>query len=180
MTLNEKQSHLFTLLVPYRTDSVMQRIQAYVFEKTGAKMTDYLSSNAPDAEKSDLLDELIEIATNKEWSKLPAVAKGQAETSTTQSEAPAPIKKKPVAVEKEPPSAPASPKSESLDVADPVREAMSTLENLLRQAANAKATPQPQQAPAVTDEHIRKVVREELAKVMRTVADVLQPTKNTD
>lgn len=193
MSLNEKKSHLFTLLVPYRTDTIMQRIQAYVFDKKGAKLTEYLATSAPDDEKQALLDELIDIAENEKWDQLPAAAKGQAETAGAAAPAkpakPAPVAAKKPAAAALKPAAPAAvtpvvtAESEQDDAAqnetqspagNPVEvleKAFDELKALLTQQAKPE---KPETTNYQLKLMVREEVRSELAHVFRIVADVLE------
>lgn len=83
-TINEKSTELSKLLIPHRTSPIMQRVQSFVINRTGKKLTEFMANGASEEEKSNLLGELIDIIKGEQWDKLPAAAGGQ------QTAAPAP------------------------------------------------------------------------------------------
>ena len=173
-TLQQKSGELFRLLQPHRTSDVMQRINLHVVNKTGKKLPEYIQNGATIEEKTALLDELIGIITRQEWDRLPAVPNGQATPAQT----------KPAATTASAPKAVATPKPTALSpaVAMPAPTGKSSasavsgdlvaqLGAILAQLLPAPAVPAEAQ---LTRADVGQVVREELARVFMTTAEVLK------
>ena len=190
MTYNEKSTELMKLLTPHRSGNIMQRVQAYVVNKTGKKLTEYLGNGSAEEEKAALLDELITICREEQWDQLPAAAGGQqvavgaSTTTLTSKPAAAPKPLTPAAAPKAaiihtPKAAvpiaaqPEVTEPEAVDEppapVDPITAAITALQA----AIAAKPAPAPADLGLSVDE-VRYVVRKEIASVFRTIAEVLE------
>lgn len=174
----EAQRAIFGVLQPYQKDlAVMQRIQAYVVLKKGKKLTEYLNNGATDEDKLELLNELTTIVTEKNWDALPPAAVGQATApSAPRTRATTPLLKKaePVA---------ATPAIDTMiDHASPTTPAVTEQRppvapkalDLFAAAIAAMNAEKASDAPTISEDQVRKIVRAELADVLERVASVLR------
>jgi len=197
--LNARNSALFRMLQPHRQSDVMQRITLFVVEKTGKKLADYMHDHTVSFEdRIALIDELTEITKALDWSKLPAIPNGQAAVTppaATPAPTPAPAAPKPAAPRALEPAAPkpAAPKPTaevaapvSVGVPQPTSEATDDVLGALEEEDAEEADPiatitaqlrklaaQPK-AKAITEADVRRIVRQELATVLTSIADVLK------
>lgn len=155
-----------------RDPLALQRINGYVFDKTGKKLADYLGDNSDQAAKHALLSKLVSIVESGDLSELPGASNGQASTPSP-SPAPAP---KPVP----PPPPPAAIEFEE-EEEEPFPVAPPPADNPLAgvaaqltaaiEALGKAAKPEP--APIPT-EAIRRIVRAELAATLEALAKALK------
>jgi hypothetical protein len=187
MTNNEKSTELMKLLTPHRSGNIMQRVQAFVVQKTGKKLTEYLGNGAAEEDKSALLNELIGICRDEQWDLLPSAAGGQqvaagVSTSTLVTKAVAPAPKPiPVTIK---PAVPAFVETKDdgeeveevaaapaqVAVVDPITAALAALQSAL---TAAKTSPAPVPI-GLSVEECRMIARREIASVFRTIAEVLE------
>lgn len=194
MTLNERTAKFASLFVPIRSNPALsQRVQGYVFGRTGGKkLPDFLNNGSPEDVKMKLLDDLIEILESKAYDKLPACPSGQAAPTGDAGAPPALVPAAPVAVAPPTPPPPApvarvfadaiavcdSPAPGSLPAAVPppqtAADPAATLFALIKQMIPAPAAPS---APSLTADQVRALVRTELASALEILASALKGSK---
>ena len=201
--LNARNAALFRQLQPHRETDVMQRITLFVVNKTGKKLADYINdATVPFEDRIALVDELTEIAKGLDWGKLPVIPKGQAATTPAaatpaprpaaprvlEPAAPRPAAPKPVAPTPAPevlvdfppaaiethaiPVGP-NPGATVLDEANDEDESESSDPMSIITAQLRKLAAQPK-AKGITEADVRRIVRQELATVLTSIADVLK------
>lgn len=167
---------LFETLMPYRSTDpqLMQRFQALCVERNKIALPVFVGS--PDIEpaaKLKFIGELQSIADRKAWDELPAAPKGQAVEVT-----PPPAPKPAVPRRAAPPPQPQVPdKKPELVAAQPVKEPANDTPKVspaMLKFAEALAELQHSADPAVGEDTVRRIVREELASVFGKVANALK------
>lgn len=178
LTTVEAQRQLFEALQPFQKDvTIMQRIQAHVVLKTGKKLTEFLNNGATEEDKLAMINELIEIATEKAWDKLPAAAVGQAQApAIAKPRVTTPLIKKAEEKKTLPDGTDlntALAAAHAVDAAAAKPKATDLLAAAIA-AMEAEAKAKPAAEPAISEEQIKKIVRTELADVLEKVAAVLR------
>lgn len=190
---DQKCSELFQLMKPHVGSNIMQRVGLYVNQKTGQKFPDFAAHGEPEL-RGQIIGELIEIVKGNKWDLLPVVPNGQA-SAKTPTPAPAPVVKTPpvvpapVVVPPPPKPEPVVPKPEVVVppvvvlptpvVAAPVQsvavieEEEETAEDPLAIITAQLAKLNKPSKPGLTEVEARKIVRNELAIVFKTLAEVL-------
>lgn len=156
--VDEKAGKLMKLTMPLRSTDIPQRIQSYVFNQTGKKLTEYIGDlSIPFAEKAELLDKLVAILESKDYSELPTAPNGQAQTPpVAPAKGSAPTAKPTPAVPK--PAAPAP--APALSGAQAAIEAAKKRRAEAAAAAAAAAT---KAEPGITEERVKEIVAEAIA-----------------
>lgn len=174
-TLNDITTELFKLLQAHRGTPVMQRINAFMCQKTERNMTSYLADKAvADDDKKLVMSDLLDILKTSSFDKLPALAGGQAGVPAAAAARPVPVPSSggacgflPAApVVRRADAVPAAPvprtpvedsaSPEQLEQGDPMTIILQQMQLL-----KAKASPAP--IPSITPEEVRLIVRFELA-----------------
>lgn len=91
-TVEALRTQLLESLKPHQGDTkLMQRINAYVFNRTKQKLPAFMgSTEVKDDEKISVLEKLLSILKSGDYSELPDNPSGQAQTPPTPIEKPAP------------------------------------------------------------------------------------------
>jgi hypothetical protein len=167
-----------------REPLAMQRINAFVLNKTGAKFNEYLTGPTPVVEKLAVVQEITAIVESGDLSKLPSAPNGQASappTAPRTTPPPAPPKveqpKQPEVKQPEPPPAPPAPPAVDVDdLADDdidADELAGAIQTIVKVAAKRKEPAAPP-APAFTEADVRRIIRHELADAMEKIAKALR------
>lgn len=176
--LEAKANTLLTLVAQHVGTATFQRIQSWVLAKTGTKLQAFLTDSSKSIEaRTGVIDELTSILQSGDFTKLPAAAGAQA-AAPKAALSPAPIMAPistatpapkpnghavPAAV---PPPPPAPVPVVLTPPADPMAQFAAALAALM---------PKPSPAtPAIDEEAIRKLVREEMATVLSSIVDALR------
>ena len=159
--VSEKTKALFAALSKHRGTPILQRINAYVTQKKGKGMQEYIQNGASLEDKEALIDELTEIAEAEDWDKLPPAPGGQAMAPAAKPAAPAAKPMQPAAPAPAPaPEAEEDPEPEEEEAAEEapvnVPEAATQLAALIAKLA------QPAGGGSITEDRVREIVREEL------------------
>ena len=176
--LQAKADALLSLVAQHVGTATFQRIQSWVLAKTGTKLQAFLTDSSKSIEaRTGVIDELTSILQSGDFTKLPAAAGAQA-AAPKAALSPAPIMAPistatpapkpnghavPAAV---PPPPPAPVPVVLTPPADPMAQFAAALAALM---------PKPSPAtPAIDEEAIRKLVREEMASVLSSIVDALR------
>ena len=176
--LQAKADALLSLVAQHVGTATFQRIQSWVLAKTGTKLQAFLTDSSKSIEaRTGVIDELTSILQSGDFTKLPAAAGAQA-AAPKAALSPAPIMAPistatpapkpnghavPAAV---PPPPPAPVPVVLTPPADPMAQFAAALAALM---------PKPSPAtPAIDEEAIRKLVREEMAATLSSIVDALR------
>ncbi len=197
MTMQEadaKCSELFQLMKPHVSTNVMQRVNMYVVNATEKKLPEFIATAEAEL-KGRIIGELIEIVKAGDWDKLPVVPNGQASGKAAapvvaprpvvvptgpaalgaQLPTPAPVPPKPKLIEVPAPVVTIAPEPvKSVTVIEeekPEPEADETDPLAIITAQLAKLTKPVK--PGMTQKDERRVVRHELAVILKSLSEVL-------
>ena len=173
--LQAKADALLSLVAQHVGTATFQRIQSWVLAKTGTKLQAFLTDSSKSIEaRTGVIDELTSILQSGDFTKLPAAAGAQAAApKAALSPAPimAPISTATPAPKPNghavPPPAPAAPAPTPAPAADPMAQFAAALAALMPKPAAPAA-------PAIDEEAIRKLVREEIAATLSSIVDALR------
>ena len=174
--LQAKADALLSLVAQHVGTATFQRIQSWVLAKTGTKLQAFLTDSSKSIEaRTGVIDELTSILQSGDFTKLPAAAGAQA-AAPKAALSPAPIMApictatpapKPNGHAVPPAAVPPPAQVVLTQPADPMAQFAAALAALMPKPA-APAT------PAIDEDAIRKLVREEMATILSSLVDALR------
>ena len=176
--LQAKADALLSLVAQHVGTATFQRIQSWVLAKTGTKLQAFLTDSSKSIEaRTGVIDELTSILQSGDFTKLPAAAGAQA-AAPKAALSPAPIMAPICTATPAPkPNGHAVPAAVPPPPPAPVPVVLTPPADPMAQFAAALAAlmPKPSPAtPAIDEEAIRKLVREEMATVLSSIVDALR------